>query len=85
MFSFEYCEISKCSFSYRTPPVDYTFSKFYVIIEFLDVFGDKIDIFHISCAIALFSFISLVLKLEIYCYFVYIFFFMPKVLLCVTY
>ena len=33
--------------------VHYTFSKFYVIIDFLDV---KIDIFHISCAIALISF-----------------------------
>ena len=36
--------------------VHYTFSKFYVMIDFLDVFGYKIDIFHISCAIALISF-----------------------------
>ena len=35
--------------------VCYTFSKFYVMIEFLDVFGYKIDIFHISCTIALIS------------------------------
>ena len=35
--------------------VQYTFSKFYVMIYFLDVFGYKINIFHISCAIALIS------------------------------
>ena len=35
--------------------IHYTFSKFYVMIDFLDVFGYKIDIFHISCAIALIS------------------------------
>ena len=32
--------------------VHYTFSKFYVMISFLDVFEYKIDIFHISCTIA---------------------------------
>ena len=31
----------------------YTFSKFYVMVDFLDVFGYKIHIFHIYCAIAL--------------------------------
>ena len=35
----------------------------------MDAFGYKIDIFHISCAIALF-FIILVLELEGHCYFV---------------
>ena len=39
-----------------------------------DVFGYKIDIFHISCVIALFSFVTLVLEQEDHCYFVYILF-----------
>ena len=34
----------------------------------------KIDIFHVSCAIALFSFITLVLQSEVQCYIVYILF-----------
>ena len=34
VFSCEYCKIFKKSFFYRTPPVHYTFPKFYVIIEF---------------------------------------------------
>ena len=38
----------------------------------LDVFGYKI--FHISGAIALFSFIALMLECEVYCYFVYVLF-----------
>ena len=40
----------------------------------LDVFRYKIDIFHISCVIALFSFIILALKSKDHCYFVYILF-----------
>ena len=39
----------------------------------LDVFGYKIDIFHISCAIALFSFITLVLESGLHGYFVFVF------------
>ena len=35
--------------------VRYAFLKFYVMIEFLDIFRYKIDIFHISCTIALIS------------------------------
>ena len=40
-----YCEIFKNSFFYRTPPDHSTFPKFYVVIDSLDVFGYKIDIF----------------------------------------
>ena len=73
MFPCEYCEMFKYSFLYRTSPVHYTFPRFYVI-EFLEFSGYKIDIFHISCTIALFSFITLVLESEVDCYFVYILF-----------
>ena len=62
----------KYSFLYRTHPVHYTFQKFYVMIEFLGSLRYKTDIFYISCAIALFSFINLVLESEVHCYFVYI-------------
>ena len=65
----------KYSFFYRTPPVHYTFQKFYVMIEFL---GYNIDTFHIYCAIALFSFVTLVLGYEFHCYFVYILFLYQK-------
>ena len=40
----------------------------------LEVFVWKIDICHISCAITLFSFITVVLESEVPCYFVYILF-----------
>ena len=43
MFSCEYCETLKTGFFYRTP----------------DSFRYKIDVFHIPCAIALFSFITI--------------------------
>ena len=56
--------------------VCYTFSKFYVMIEFLDVFGYKINIFHISCTIALISSID-------HGYFVLVF--TPKFLVSVTF
>ena len=55
-------------------PIHYTFQNFYVMIEFFRFFGYKIDIFHISCATALFSFITLVLESELHCYFVFILF-----------
>ena len=42
----------------------YTFPQFYVMIESLEIFGSKINIFHISCAIALFSFVTLVFEPE---------------------
>ena len=40
----------------------------------LDLFRYKIDIFHISCVIALFSFVTLVLEQENHRYFIYILF-----------
>ena len=46
----------RTSFFVEHLTVHYTFSKFYMMIDFLDVFGYKIDIFHISCVIALISF-----------------------------
>ena len=55
-------------------PIHYSFPNFYVMIEFFRFFGYKIDIFHISCATALFSFITLVLESEVHCYFVFILF-----------
>ena len=55
-------------------PIHYTFQNFYVIIEFFRFFGYKIDIFHSSCAAALFSFITLLLESEVHCYFVFILF-----------
>ena len=37
VFSYEYCEIFKNSIFYRaTPPVHYTFLKFYMMIEFFE-------------------------------------------------
>ena len=41
-------------------PIHYTFQNFYVMIEFFQFFGYKIDVFHIPCV--LFSFITLVLE-----------------------
>ena len=73
MFSGKYYEMFNYNFLYRTPPVHYTFHKFYVM-NFLDVFEYKIDIFHISYVIALFSFVTLVLVSEVHCYFVNILF-----------
>ena len=50
----------------------------------LDVFGCKIDICHISCAITLFSFIALMLELEFHCYCCIYLVFIPKLLVSVT-
>ena len=55
-------------------PIHYTFQNFYVIIEFFRFFGYKIDIFHSSCATALFSFITLLSESKVHCYFVFILF-----------
>ena len=38
--------------------------------------------FHISCAIALFSFINLVLELQVYCYFIYVLFYTKTFVKC---
>ena len=70
MFFCECWEMFKYSFLYRTHLVHYTFQKFYVKKELPRY---KIDIFQISCAIALF-FIILVLEWEVHYYFVYILF-----------
>ena len=59
----------------------YTFPKCYVMINSLDTFGYKTDIFHISCTIALFFFISVALELRVHGYFVLVF--IPKILVSV--
>ena len=51
-------------------PIHYTFQNFLVKIELFGFCGYKTDIFHISCATAFFSFITLVLESEVHCYFV---------------
>ena len=51
----------------------YTFPKFYVMIELFGRLWVQNDIFHISCTIALFSFITLVLELGVHGYFVLVF------------
>ena len=53
-------------------------SHFYVMIEFFGRSGYKIEVFHVSCTIALFSFIILVLESELDSYFVLVF--IPKFL-----
>ena len=50
----------------------------------LDVFGCKIAICHISCDITLFSFIALMLELEVHCYCCIYLVFIPKFLVSVT-
>ena len=70
--------IAKClSTSFYKEPfvsIHYTFQNFYVMIEFFGFFGYKVDIFHISCATALSSFITVLLESEVHCSFVYILF-----------
>ena len=86
VFSCRYCKIFKNSFFIGVLPHVhyYTFPKFYVIIEFSsDVFGYKISIFHISCANALFSFITLVLESQAHGYFIFVF--IIKFLVSVTF
>ena len=48
----------------------YTFPKFYVMIELFGPLWVQNDVFHISCAIALFSIITLVLQSKVHGYFV---------------
>ena len=59
-----------------TLSVHYTFPKFYVMIELLGRFSVQNDVFYISCTIALFSFINLVLESRAHNYFVLVF--IPK-------
>ena len=78
VFSSEYLKMFKYSYFYSTHPVNYTFPMFYAMIDFFgfffEFFGYKTHIFHIPCAIALFSFITLALESEVHCYFAYILF-----------
>ena len=53
-------------------------SHFYVMIGFFGRSGYKIEVFHVSCTTALFSFIILVLESELDSYFVLVF--IPKCL-----
>ena len=62
--------------------IHFTFQNIYVMTEFFWFFRCKIDIFHISCATALFSFITLVLESEVHCYFVYILFYTKRFIKC---
>ena len=81
VFSCEYWEIFKNNFFVWTLSVHYTFLKLYVIIE---LFGyHKIDVFHISCTIVLFTFINLVLKSGVHGYFVLVF--IPEFSVSVTF
>ena len=65
-----------------TAPAHYTFQKFYVMIKFFGCLRVQNWYFHISCATALFSFITLVLESEIHCYFVYILFYTKRFIKC---
>ena len=47
MLACEYCQIFKDSFFYRTPPVHYTFPKFYVMMEFFRRLWEQN--WHFSC------------------------------------
>ena len=47
----------------------YTFPKFYVMIKHFGCLCVENDVFHISCTIALFSFITLVLESKVHSYF----------------
>ena len=59
--SCEYCEMLSTAFCIEQTPAHSTFPKFYAMIKFFC---------YISYAIALFSFITLVLVSEVHCYFV---------------
>ena len=50
----------------------YTFPKFYVMIELFGPLWIQNDVFQISCTIALFSFITLVLESKVPGYFVFV-------------
>ena len=59
-----------------TLSVHYTFPKFYVMIELFGRFWVQNDVFYISCTIALFCFINLVLESGVHNCFVLVF--VPK-------
>ena len=58
MFFCEYCEIFKNSFFIERHLFIILFQNLYLYLYSLDISWYKIDIFHISCVIALFSFMT---------------------------
>ena len=83
VFSCEYCEIIKNNFFKEHLLLIILFRNFIWWWNSLDVFGYKIDIFHIFCAIALIFFIILVLEWGVPSYFVLVF--IPKFLVSITF
>ena len=73
VFFCEYCEIIENSFFIEHLLFIILFQNFYVIIEFFGCLWVQIDIFHISCAIALFSFITLLSESGAHGYFILVF------------
>ena len=71
VFTCEYCiaNFLRTAFLWNTFCY-YTFPKFYVMIELFGRLWVQNDVFHISCTIALFSFITLVLESKVRSYFV---------------
>ena len=71
VFFCEYCEIIGNRFFIEQFLLTILFQNFYMILRRLRTsLASKLKIFHISCAIALFSFITLVLKSGVYDYFI---------------
>ena len=83
VFSCEYCEIIKNNFFKEHLLLIILFRNFIWWWNSLDVFGYKIDIFHIFCAIALIFFIIQVLESGVHGYFVLVF--IPKFLVSITF
>ena len=83
VFSCEYCEIIKNNFFKEHLLLIILFRNFIWWWNSLDVFGYKIDIFHIFCAIALIFFIIQVLESGVHGYFVLVF--IPKFLASITF
>ena len=84
VFTCEYCiaKFLRTAFLWNTFCY-YTFPKFYVVIELFGRLWVQNDVFHISCTIALFSFITLVLESKVRSYFVLVS--IPKFLVSVTF
>ena len=71
VFTCEYCiaRFLRTTFLWNTFCY-YTFPKFYVMIELFGGLWVQNNVFYISCTIALFSFITLVLESHVHGYFV---------------
>ena len=84
VFSCEYCIVKflRTAFLWNNFCY-YTFPKFYVMIELFGCLWVQNYVFHISCTIALFSFITLVLESKVRSYFVLVS--IPKFLVSVTF